>query len=586
MQAANARQTAQDEAAGAPSWFKTAMSRVMPGGPAGYALAQSLTPRGVQAAGRGAVQGLVGGPGALEDFATHTIPGALGVKGERGRLPDGSDTFFPKPSDVGAALTRAGVPEYPDQPLATAAGEFLGGAFTPGPPAGRAGKAGSEAAMGALRRAAAGGKAGETIRGLAGNVGDTAAARAAQRVAETPAPTPMAPASSGLKFKPQAPAMPVPPLEVSGKLEQAIAANDARLGEAKTAAYNKFAETLPTAPAPDIEPLKETLRAKMRDAGTADARNAYEKLLNDLSHVEQESQTKFQAYDQIRRQLAQKAKFGEEVSGYGAIAANEAKDAARQLGDAMKEAHPPYAEYTKKYSDLSRESQPAGAKFLASVGEKEGGDLMAAALRSPKNVDTAIAAMGGDTAVFDKLASQYVMNKLPASLVSMEKFINEMSPTIAKLPATQKALTTAVQKAHLQVALEGAAQRAEKALAERAQGVATNAAAQQALHDQAQATANSYAPKLIRLQKATDPKEQATLLNSVVDSMQKDGLITLDEYRAYVDQINSANTALKRQAALQRLSKFIVYALTGNYLISFGGPAFVEAASAASKAAR
>lgn len=584
-------------------WLTTAMRKMPIPTEAGRNAAQGgadmLSKGNFPSLARGAVTGLVGAPGNVEDALTHGLPKALGFAGDTGKLPDGSSTFFPTSKDVGAGLDKLGWKADKSRAATEESGDALGGTL-PMPAALDAGLVGEggRALKSTLVHMRDGGKAGDTIRDLTSKVGQQGVDRAEKIVGETPMPKVPTPS----EIPANSPPVPnratllddlpgqgkTPAATTSGKLEQAITDHSDSLQAEKTIEYQKYLASMQDGVAPvNTSKVRKLIEQRMEKGGTGDTRTAMGKVLNDLNHIEQANMSpaeRFQALDEIRRQAGQKAKFGDAPTGYAGISASDGRALNMALGDAMKDAHPPYAEYTRKYHDLSQESEPATAKFLSAVGETEKGTtMMDAALRSPDNVKTAIKAMGGDTAAFDKLASEHLVTKVGRmSPAAREKAITELQPMLAQLPGTQKAVAEAVRRADLTDAMEGLAKKFETegtatAKAKDALNASDYTAAKGA-HEAAVAKADGYRSDLMRMQHAP-LNQQAGNLSGVVKRMVDDKLIAPGEAESLYKQIEAAGAAIDKQKALRQLSKYVAYSLTGNYLVSFGGPALFAYAS-------
>lgn len=597
MQAKGAASNAADQSRN-NGWLSTAL-RNMPSPMAAGRNAQQggapmLSVENFPSMARGIVTGVGGIPGNTEDALVHKLPKALGFEGDTGKLPDGSSTFFPTSEDIGEGLAHLGWKADKSRADVEALGDTIGGIFVL-PSAVNAGIVGegARALKGKLVHMGEGGKAGDTIRGMTESIGQKGVQRADEIVGQTPMPKVPKPSEAPMNSPP------VPNRETllndlpgqgrtaaattSGKLEGAITAHSDSLQAEKTIEYQKYLASMAEGVAPvNTGKVRKLIEQRMEKGGTGDTRTAMGKVLNDLNHIEQanmSSTERFQALDEIRRQSGQKAKFGDAPTGYAGISASDGRALNAALGDAMKEAHPPYAEYTKKYHDLSQESEPAAAKFLASVGETEGGGtLMDAALRNPKNVATAIKSMGGDTAAFDKMAAEHLTTKAGrlTTAAAREKFVTDTGPMLENLPGAQKAVAEAVRRGDLTDAMEGLAKKFESEGAATAKASdALNAAdfkASKGAHEAAVKRAEDYRNDLQQMQYAP-LNTQAGHLSSMVKRMKADKLISEGEADSLYKQVQAAGAAVDKQAALRQLSKYVAYSLTGNYLVSFGGPA-------------
>jgi len=90
----------------------------------------SETGQNIYGLARGGVAGLLGAPGALEEFGAYTVPRALGFEAPDQRSPTGGRTLFPTPEEVNRALPgpRAQGRGAGFESL----GEVIGGFGTPG----------------------------------------------------------------------------------------------------------------------------------------------------------------------------------------------------------------------------------------------------------------------------------------------------------------------------------------------------------------------------------------------------------------------------------------------------------------------
>ncbi len=594
-----------------PSWM-TRAKQAMAASPAARAALELTQPGVANAVARRAIPTIAGAPGDLIDFAGNTIPGWVGAKGLGGR------TGLPTTEDVSDVLGRAGWKDQrAEHPTASMLGGGLGAVTPMGPVADAAvirpliGKftKGAQLAEDAQRGVTGAAQAGRDaivgqhpmpdVRAPAAPVQDVRPVYPGPRADE---PVPVSPIGT----KPPARTAPTTP---SSQLEAHIAENDARIAAEKQAAYNEYKAATPPKGI-DLQEFKDNVQVQIARAGTEEEANALRKVLNNINRIESESDTQFESLDKLRRQLGKKAKFGDDVSGFEAIDANLARDLNRQLGERMKAEHPAYAEYTKKYGDLSQEAKPSSGAFLQ---QAEGGakDLVSNALRSPESVDQTIAAIGADGAKkLDALAVKHVQNQLGRkSGQALEDAYTDLAPSLAKLPEAAKRARELVNGKQLDQASEGIveklmaqhAERVKQGAADYAAGVKgakDEAAAQTAMrmaqarnetgaalraqqvaeaeHRTAQATADAYRPILNNLQNAGDAGRRVDLMRSLNDKMLRDNLISDVQHKAFIEQIESAAHAAKKQQQLENVSKYLAYALTGSYMISFGGPAAVK----------
>lgn len=600
-----------------PSWMDRAKQSMAAVPPARAAL-EAAQPGVANAVARSAVPTIIGAPGDMIDFAGNTVPRWLGAKGLGGK------TGLPTSEDVSGALGRAGwADQRQEHPIASQFGGALGAVTPMGP---IADAAVIRPMIGKFTRGAQ--LAEDAQRGVSG------AAQAGRDaiVGQHPMPTPagvappvqdVRPTFPGPRADEPIPVQPLParppartaPATPSSQLEAHIAENDARIAAEKQAAFQKYKE----APPPkgiDLQEFKDDITTRISRAGTEEEANALRKVLNNINRIESESDTQFESLDKLRRQLGKQAKFGEETSGYEAIGAQQGRELNRALGERMKAEHPAYAEYTKKYSDLSQEAAPSSASFLKQAGAEEGSaNLVKNALASPKNVDQTIAAIGADGAKkLDSLAVTHVQNTLGRKTgQALEDAYTDMLPSLEKLPQARARAESLIRSKQLDQANEGIVEKLMQQHTERVkQGAADYAAgvkgakdeaaaqtamrmaqarnqtgaalreqkAAEAAHREAQQVADSYTPLLNNLQNAELPKRRISMLRAMNDKMRNDKLISDTQHAAFGEQIEAAASAADKQQKLQTLSKYIAYTLTGNYMISFGGPHLVSYLSA------
>ena len=65
---------------------------------------------------------------------------------------------------------------------------------------------------------------------------------------------------------------------------------------------------------------------------------------------------------------------------------------------------------------------------------------------------------------------------------------------------------------------------------------------------------------------------QVKTLGQLNNKLFEDGLINDAEHAGYAAQIERAAKSTEKAKDLATLSKYIIYSVTGNYMLSFGGP--------------
>jgi Transglycosylase SLT domain len=570
IQASPEHQRQVDIAAAQPGWL-TRLKASNPGlgRMAGAAVGPfTQPPQQGQATARGLVTGGLGAVGNLEDFGTNTVPNfARRMVGQ----PDGSQerTLFPTSDTVSHVLDNVGWksnPAWADYEEGANIGAQM---LMPGAKAIESGAGLSVDAGRALERYGQGGAATDTLRRMSKDMQGRVESAVQPRVGvEVPAPRP----GQAIEGLPGARAgQAAAPTDVNTQLRQRIADEAKRVSDAKTTTRADYetaldAEYAGGRPKLDLSDFHDALTERIRMA-TGDSKKALRSFANDVHEAEADAQTPkelFEKMDELRRNVMKKAKFGENPTGYDAILPKTAKDVSRDMKTLMDQS-PAYKAYTKQYADLSRESADAGANFLSKAGEKEGStDFMGAALRSPDNIDRAIKASGGDAKAFDQLAAQHVVRDIKdLSPEKLATWVSDNKPMLDKLPETRQAVTKFGQQLDRTTMQDGLA----KKLA--AQGV-TDADRVHAYDGYAQVLQNTPAQK------------QGPILQQMAKRMyEQDHLLTKEEYGAYIANLEKASAQANRFQAMRNLSKYLGYALTGQYMLSFGGPAIVDAAIAA-----
>lgn len=378
-------------------------------------------------------------------------------------------------------------------------------------------------------------------------------------------------------------------------------------------------------PAPDLKPLSDHIDDLIANTAGASRRAA----LQAKQQVEEiiaikDPVARHEQLDQFKRNLAEKG--GVDAEGYKAIDAKRSAALKEHVDAALKD-YEPFAKYAEDYSAAANKGKPFRASFMQQLGADESGStMMQGAMRSPRNVDIGIKAAGG-LEHFDPIAAKHVVGEI-ADLDSagLEKWAGKNKEILDKLPQAKAAFEGVQQRVNMHSAMEGATKRFEEALqaqtkaraaeseraeaftkmhldAQRADMTAAQREAEQTnalqrkatdegnaqrtaaysdsltLHQNAVQRAAAYEGDLRELQ-ASLPKDRAKVVESIVKRMNNDGLITPSEHTALLQRIADAKRSVSATDAMSTLSKYVTYALTGNYLVSFGGPALVRAVKA------
>ena len=552
---------------------------------------------------------IAGAPGDFLDFAGNVIPKWLGANPQLPGVAPGTSEGISK------GLERAGWKDpSAEHPIASQYGSVIG-AVTPVAPIVDA------AVVRPLGNAftRAGRLTGEADQAVQG------AARSGQQaiVGQHPMPEQVSNLPPVVDVKPQYPgpradpAVPVSPIEpkpvartapqsLSQQLEGHITENADRISAEKKQVWDAYkAENPPKGI--DLEDFKADLTQRIARAGTDEEETALRKVLNRVNKIEGESDTQFDSLHKLRRKISEQAKFGETPSGYEAIGLDQARDLSKALGERMKFEHPPYADFAEDYSALGREAKPIGAGYLSELGKTEGADnMLGKALQSPKNVENTIEAMGpGGAQKLDALAVHHVENALGRkSGQELQDAWTNLQPSLAKLPEARKradellktkemdqahkGIVDAMMERHANDSAGAAGDWSAQARGAEAEAAAKNKAAlasQKASTDfalnaqragteaanRAENIASSYRKPLNILQTNLPPAKRLSTLQSMVSQMKDDGLISDAQHLAFSHQLTDAMNAADKQKKLEMVSKYVAYALTGSYMLSFGG---------------
>lgn len=515
---------------------------------------------------RGGLTGALGSVGNIENFVTQDVPSWFGQKKTTNNGVLGATTIAPQSSDVSQALTEMGWAPDKQHQTAEGVGNFIGGSYIPGERLGAATesvvKGGIKGANRIVERSYK--PLERTTANLAGKVAQNSA-----RVApsEAAALVPRLEKSASLDGLPGVVRnQPAGKQAVDEAFQAGAMKHEATLHTAKQAAQaelEKQTAAMPFPPKPDMAPVQSLLKGMAANAGPKAEMTATNRVLADINRVVKDNPDPFNALTKIKRDVARKAGFGQTVTGYEGIDAANAKKIYGAINEALTTAHPAYGAFLKKYGELSTESAPFDSRFLKSLGEPESGgaSMVDAAMKSPQNVKLAIKALGGSTKDFDALASQRVVDKLAGkSSADIERYLVQNSKTLAELPSTRRTVTSMLQRSDIH---------------EATQGIEARAVAQGQSAASARELARGYTVDLKSLQ-AKEPMQRVAAMHSLVNKMEKAGSLDAAGADALRAQIEAASKSADKAKAWRAVSKYLVYALSGKYLLSFGGPAAFE----------
>lgn len=598
----DARDRFQDEHPVKPSWFDRAMHGAPPSARLAYAVMQ---PGAAQQIVRRAVPDVAGIPGDLVDFAANKVPGFFG---KAPQLPQ------VQPATSGAIskdLERAG---WPDRAIQHPIADMTGSGTAMAIPVGEAAKVVASPVARKVGQVLAdyggGGKIGRDIDQFGREVTGTADMRRTKAIDDARAPDvkpqpgavrqgakPVEPASDwtteglpGTREK----GRPAAPQDIDKEFEDtAFATKEGIKSEKQDIRSTMEWQRMTQKPEVDLEPIKTNLGDLIENSAGPGRKAA----LAARTHVEEIENIKdpvarFEQLDQLKRELAKRGglEAGTDASGYAAISEKQSR-ALRTVIDQQLKEWAPFEKYTEGYAAAG--NAEAKAKFLKSIGETEqGGSFMTGALRGPKNVALAKKALGdGGAEKFDDMASRYVVSQLSGkSAADIEKWGLQNEATLREIPQTAKTVFEMQRRADQTLAEQGLYKEAlEKFETDRKidqSALLRNMNAQQtqeAAEAAARETARSLIPSMTAVQVAKSPKEQASAIGGLIKDLHGKGMIDDAQYTTWAEQLSSMQKSASRQAALQTMAKYISYAVTGNYLVSFGGPAAAKYLAAAAK---
>lgn len=588
-----------------PSWMARVRQGMTVGGPAGRAALELAQPGVGNAVARRAVPVAVGAPGDFIDFAANKVPQFFGREGL------GGHTGLPTSEDISGVLSRAGWADQRDaHPIASQMGTALGSVV----PVGEAARAVVNPIVQktgqVLADYGAGGQIGRDINRFGQQVANLANMRRAKIVDDVRAPDVkpgLAPVRQGeAPIKPaenwsveglpgvRKDGRPAAPQDLDTEFENSAFATKEGIKAEKTDIRSTMEwQRMTKKPEVDLEPIKDHLTGLIENSAGPGRKAA----IAARQHVEeieniQDPVARFEQLDQFKRELAKRGGFeaGTDASGYAAIAEKQSREL-RNVVDTQLKDWKPFEKYTTDYANAS--AQEAKANFLKNVGEPESGaSFMRGAFKGPKNVALAKKALGeGGDAKFDEMASHYVVSQLQGKSASaIEKWSLKNEATLRELPQAAQTVLRMQQRADRVLAEQGLY---ETALKQHATNQAIDVSAltgalnaqksQEAAEAAARATARSLTPAITAVQVAKTPKEQATAIGGLINELHGKGMIDDAQYKVWAEQLSAMQKSASRQAALQTMAKYISYAVTGNYLVSFGGPAAAKYIAAAAK---
>ena len=410
----------------------------------------SETGQNVYGLARGGVAGLLGAPGALEEFGAYTVPRALGFEALDQRSPTGGRTLFPTPEEVNRVLPgpRAEGRGAGFETL----GEVIGGLGTPSSVvrAARGITSATRPVTETVRRARGGETAAaseDMVAAIRGQGEDVARARTAQeaellseqaarrgRVTQLTDEAAQAEQQAARATQAELQAgQGLAGVRTVDEFGQSVLRPQTLdeigtqfLREPANQRFNTLRETRSTAAEADITAARNAAAARevsepfidssqMQDLRNFLFRNLSTEtdpaLVNQLRTMQralfegtENAKPSFASSETIRRKLGDAA-FGAPEEGYQAIGQQLARDLYTRLSTAMREYEPAFGQYLDSYRELSEPLRVAASRLGKALTGTEANapnyfaapaqSLPGRAFSSPENVRGLMDALGG-----------------------------------------------------------------------------------------------------------------------------------------------------------------------------------------------
>ena len=357
-------------------------------------------------------------------------------------------------------------------------------------------------------------------------------------------PEPIAPVGMPSLEAPLAPSK----MQVNSTLRNVLGAKADAVDAQRSAAGDEINNTIAATPQAKLEEtdplykqlgtLKSNLIAQQSRAGTTVSRNALQAIINDVEHIRNGSDTPLSSLVELRRQLSQKARFGEPVQGFDAIGAQNAADLSKRLNSILDQHIPGYDAARAKYGDVLGQQEPFRASFFKDLGADEtgGGDMAARVLSSPENLAKAKMAMGGDTPALDSLLAKRVQADLAGkSAHDIAQYIQERQPVLKDLPQASKVAMDVQSAQEAREALKAVRAQADK-----------NYSASMTKFTQSSEMQAKYAGEFAKLNQ-TPAAKLPTALRTTLQSMYNDKLIDLDQFTSSLKKVKGMEKSINTQ---------------------------------------
>jgi len=361
-------------------------------------------------------------------------------------------------------------------------------------------------------------------------------------------------------------------IQINEDLAKAMEARGVALDAARKQAGDQIESTIAKTPQSRLTPdsplyndlgkVKDSLVQEQENAGTGAQRAAMQSVINDIEHIRNNSNTPLSSLIDLRRQLSQKAKFGQEVTGFDAIGTQASASLSGQLNAVLDKHIDGYEAARAKYGNVLDEQSPFRTRLLKSLGADEttGADLSAKIMQSPQNLNLAVEAAGGVKPVDAALSKRVIADLQGKSPDAIAAYIDEHKPIFDKLPQTAKTANDLLSKAEVSQALQSIQKASEarfkadietrnKALNQQADIYTQQEKAYTASHD----LAAKYQGEFTAMNKLPATK-LPTELRTVLKKMYDDKIITPQKYSDALDQVKLFEKSINRQKYVRRFT--------------------------------
>ena len=324
------------------------------------------------------------------------------------------------------------------------------------------------------------------------------------------------------------------------------------------AALSKARGTAGVTPSESIDRVLKYISQETPKEGSEAARTELGRVAKNLEHVKKNSPNKLSSLIDLRREVSDRAKFGEPMRGADLLGPKQSRNLASLINSELDKHLGDYKALREQYSALLDQQHPFEASFFKDVGKDEtgAGDMASRILASPENLAKAKAALGGDATALDTLLAKRVQADLAGkSARDIAQYIKEREPVLKDLPQAQRAALDAQSAQEAREALKSVMDKARTQYAQNMQDYTRTAKLQR-----------QYATDFEKLRNLpTNKLPDAT--RSILGSMRNDDLISPQRYSEALKRVNEAEKSIKRHALLRGAVKtvgavgFIRYAL-------------------------